>query len=1003
MPLQIVIVDPEQDRRGAVADALRQVGHSVLEHAAVLTVPAGSRPDVVVVHDALPAADSQALTGRTGPQAQRLVGVDRAIAAIGDVERIRLPELVLSGVRIDLAARTVFAPAEVLQLTEKEGALLGFLAARPGEIVSRAQLLVHVWGYRPDMRTRTVDNTVSRLRTKVERDPALPVHIHSVRGRGYRFEGDAVVESAAPPLPVPLRVLGRQAELAQIDALFGAGVRCLTLLGGGGHGKTTLVHEWLRSHPGTFVDITAARTVADVEALVRDAFGSPQPLTEVLATRTEPLVLDNVEQVADLAPTVAAWLATAPALTVLATSRVRLDLGEERVLEVGPLGEADAIALLLRTGRARRQSFAETASDLQHVRSLSVLLDRLPLALELAGARATTMSPRDLLDRLSRSLRTLRDPSRVTRHQTVEATVRWSWDLLPPTAQEGLARLSVFRGTFEVGSAEAVLDDDSVLDDLVDHSLVHHVSPVGGRARLAMFASVRSFAATQADALGLRDDATHRHAACFAARGAALSKIERGEEAWHAAARLRADRYDLLRASRNLHGDDRARALIALAPVLALWPPTDGEVAAIRQAADAASPKEECDLRFLTYSALTAAGRHVDEVLAEATRAWELATTLDDAERVTDTRACMGVALRRAGRIAEARVAFEASLAGAPPSPSPARAKALLYLGVFERMYGSLDSARPMLERALREAEAVYNPLLVAASRSMNATVAVMDGRYSAALFTSNQALAAFRARGLGRLVATELTTIGNAHLQLGALDAAAEAFSEARELARELAVTGMEGRLSGLLGETCLARGEPEEALVELERAVQLNVRTGQRLYEGLARAHSSWALRDLGRLDEAALEADHAATIGDELDAVRLQLASRQEQGRVAWLRGDLDSAEASLADAVGRGATADVVAEWALLAVLRDDLEAAQQRSRRALDAATTADERAFARATAAWVRGERPDLEALGAASSADLVATAAAFAGEGPGTGGRSRQVWLAVTYHAGRS
>jgi len=97
--------------------------------------------------------------------------------------------LVLSACRVDLSRQLVLQDGEELPLTTRESELLSYLAARPGQAVERDTLLRAVWGYAPGAVTRTIDNTVLRLRAKIEADPARPRHVITVHGVGYRFVG----------------------------------------------------------------------------------------------------------------------------------------------------------------------------------------------------------------------------------------------------------------------------------------------------------------------------------------------------------------------------------------------------------------------------------------------------------------------------------------------------------------------------------------------------------------------------------------------------------------------------------------------------------------------------------------------------------------------------------------------------------------------------------------------------------------------------------------------
>ena len=117
--------------------------------------------------------------------------VEELIARVGVQLRGRRQNgalLELSGRRVDLGRETVICGDEETRLTTLEAKALAYLAAHPGETVGRDALLRDVWGFRNLVRTRAVDNTISRLRAKIEPDPMRPRHIITVHGDGYRFE-----------------------------------------------------------------------------------------------------------------------------------------------------------------------------------------------------------------------------------------------------------------------------------------------------------------------------------------------------------------------------------------------------------------------------------------------------------------------------------------------------------------------------------------------------------------------------------------------------------------------------------------------------------------------------------------------------------------------------------------------------------------------------------------------------------------------------------------------
>jgi predicted ATPase/DNA-binding SARP family transcriptional activator len=291
----------------------------------------------------------------------------------------------------------------------------------------------------------------------------------------------------APGSRTPVDVfVGRGPELAALGRAARTD-RVVTVVGPGGVGKTRLVWELLDREAGSVprfvVELAELSVPADVAVAVAGAFGlrsAPRGGVAAIAERlgAEPalLVLDNCEHLlAAVSELVAAVVARCPGVRVVCTSRQRLAVAGERVLRLGPLPEADQVALFCDRAALLRANFDDSPRTRELAGDVCRLLDGLPLAVELAARREAVFGLVQLRDRLSAGLAVL-DPVRGgDRSTAVSATVEWSYRLLDPAAQALLDRLAVCRGGFGLdGLAHLAEDGDgtALLAELVDASLV---------------------------------------------------------------------------------------------------------------------------------------------------------------------------------------------------------------------------------------------------------------------------------------------------------------------------------------------------------------------------------------------------------------------------------------------------------------------------------------------------------------------------------------------------
>lgn len=330
--------------------------------------------------------------------------------------------------------------------------------------------------------------------------------------------------------------VGRRRELDDLSGALSRN-RLVTLTGVGGVGKTRLAARAVNAHASrmsmsvVFVAldrVSDPRRVADAiaQALPYGELSTRDPvefIVDVLADDRTLLLLDNCEHLIDaVASLVDELLDALPQVTIVATSRRRLDVDGEQVFPVPPLatddtdGEpAEAVALLLARARAADAGFSPSSEDRAVAAHLCRALDGLPLAIELAAGRLRTLSIAELARRLSQRFTLLRTGGRapVSRQRTLRAMVDWSHELCTPAERALWAAVSVFSGSFDLPAAVAVAGGDEAttvdtLDALIDQSLVE-ADRESGRYRL--LETIRGYGRDRAEESGEQVLHVRRH------------------------------------------------------------------------------------------------------------------------------------------------------------------------------------------------------------------------------------------------------------------------------------------------------------------------------------------------------------------------------------------------------------------------------------------------------------------------------------------------------------
>ena len=382
--------------------------------------------------------------------------------------------------------------------------LLIALAERPGDVVSREELVAYVWP------STIVEETSLRVHIAALRRALGDGHggarfITNVPGRGYCFVASVArlpftslpsqgIATAGPSHNLPARMarmIGRTDVVATLAAMLPKR-RFVTVAGPGGMGKTTvalaIAEELLASyvHGVVFVDLAPIvdplllpGTVASVLGISVPSHDPLPALRAFLKDRNVLIVLDNCEHVVKAAAVLAESLLKGSAgVHVLTTSREPLDAEGEWVHrlgsletppEAGDLTAAQALAfpaieLFVQRAMAVSDSFKASDANAHVLRALCRQLDGMPLAIELAAARVDSLGLHGLAERLDDRLRLLTRGRRTAlpRHRTLRAMLDWSFEYLSKTEQAVMCRLAVFKAAFTLESATAVASDDDI-------------------------------------------------------------------------------------------------------------------------------------------------------------------------------------------------------------------------------------------------------------------------------------------------------------------------------------------------------------------------------------------------------------------------------------------------------------------------------------------------------------------------------------------------------------
>jgi predicted ATPase/DNA-binding SARP family transcriptional activator len=691
-----------------------------------------------------------------------------------------------------------------------------------------------------------------------------------------------VVRHGVEHEPNPL--LGRDDDVAAVSDLLRSS-RVTSIVGAGGLGKTRLAHvvsSKAEQRVVHFVTLAAVTRDDDVAGEVAAVLGASETrrapvgqlgvptnvitgIAAALGGGPTLLVLDNCEQVLrGAAELVHALVSMTRDLRVLTTSRAPLGLSSESVYLLPELDLPTTVELFEQRARAARPGVDLPAALVEEV---CRQLDGLPLAVELAAARVRVLSVAEIATRLQDRFALLRGGARDApeRHQTLQAVVDWSWNLLEPAGQAAMRALSVFPGGFTADAARWLLPGDraadvpTVLEHLVDQSLLQVVeTPTGTRFR--MLETVREFSTAQRDAAGETAPAVDRFLSWARDFGMAHHEAPFGADPYSSVERIRVEQDNLVQALRlGLANADGATVAATSAVLGGLWNIESNYALMASQAGAIARVlshfRPEPELVEVTRTTLTVCTAFTFTIQGpRAVRSLVALRRLPPAPPDTLARA-IAVVLDAA---AEDRSAlYELCDSDEPLVAAVANA----IVSYFLENEGDVESALKAAGRALEAFENRKIPYLQAAAHSRISELCLQIERGDEARRHLMAVLPVLERLGARSDVVGAQWWMVLANLQLGAVDEA-EQWLERTAPSRADEPVGTLTYGLGVQAEILLARGEVEAGLRLWRRAVDLltnaegpifgiEMDSGQEPWTLEARAVAVVAHAQHGRLD--------------------------------------------------------------------------------------------------------------------------------------------------------
>lgn len=761
-------------------------------------------------------------------------------------------------------------------------------------------------------------------------DLARPERIYQVVAAGLPREFPPLRALDAVPGNLPGQLasfVGRAVEREAIaDALLTS--RLVTITGVGGVGKSRIAIQVVLDIAAQFPDgawLCELATAQDEEGLgevvaatlgvlARPATSLSDSVIDALRMRELVLVLDNCEHLVEAVGHLAeGLLRDCPGVRILATSREALGIDGEQVwplsalelpdrsAELEAIMASEAVQLFVERARAVQPGFVLDESNAETIAEICRRLDGIPLAVELAAARVTIMTPTDIAARLDQRFQLLTGGRRTAaeRHQTLRGAIEWSYELLEPRERALFERLSVFPGSFDAEAAAAVsvrddLEPWDVLDagaGLVAKSMLT-ADEASGSTRYQMLETIRTFARERLEATGDLDEMFRRHADHYTrfAEQADAGLAGAAEVRWRKRVH---DELDNLRAafirSLVLGEDDDVRRALRIVAALAFEAVNDrglgvgGWAEHLAPRVDLAPPAVRTAV--LAAAAFSAQGRNDAEAMRELTTAALRDGVPPDCPGAVWAYIAIAANHSMTGDFAAAIDAIEEAEVALTISGDSPRGLSFIYSAAasFHNLLGDWDAARADADHALEAARRSKNPTATASAQFARAVALAHDDPIGAARALDESIEVGRRGTSGGLL--------GFALARRSVLRAESGDIAGARRDAREAVKQGHERGDRPMLTSALECSAAVLHAMGRDEAAAMLAGALLAGVATGMPRSVTGGLVADLGVAD--AVEQSRAALGEDEYETALARGAELSLDGVVAYVLSVLDVA--------------------------------------------------------------------------------------------------------------